>query len=278
MMRRARLVAGVMLILATPALSAQTPGAGAAAAAPADPTPWHVEFSVASRTLSEQRPINVYTPPGYASAAHTSFPVLYMLDGGLAEDFPHVVNTIDSLIALGAIPPVIVVGIENTQRRRDLTGPTTVASDSTIAPRVGGSAALRDFIRDELMPEIRSRYRCNGETAVVGESLAGLFIVETLLLEPSLFHRYIALSPSVWWNAGTLVRDAPDRVPAVAAARPTLFLASANEEQIVERTAALAATLRTTPGVTLYFEPRPDLEHGTIFRAMAPEAFVRVLR
>ena len=278
-MRRALLVSTVAWLLAGAGLDAQSPAAGVAAAAPAEPTPWHVALTLASHRLGEQRTINVYTPPGYASSPRTTYPVLYMLDGGLAEDFPHVVNTIDSLIALGAIPPVLVVGIQNTERRRDLTGPTVVASDSAIAPRVGGSAAFRAFIRDELMPEIRSRYRCSGETAVVGESLAGLFIVETLLLEPSLFHRYIALSPSVWWNGGTLVRDAGTRVSAVAAAGPTLFLASANEEQIVEGTASLAATLRTAaPAITLYFEPRPDLEHGTIFRAMAPGAFVRILR
>lgn len=56
-----------------------------------------------------------------------------MPDGGLDEDFPHVVHTVDSLAALGAIRPVIVVGIPNTQRRRDLTGPTRVATDSAIA-------------------------------------------------------------------------------------------------------------------------------------------------
>jgi enterochelin esterase-like enzyme len=49
-----------------------------------------------------------------------------MPDGGIDEDFPHVVNTVDSLIALGAIRPVIVVGIPNTQRRRDLAGPNRI--------------------------------------------------------------------------------------------------------------------------------------------------------
>src|SRR5690606_17105393 len=150
--------------------------------------------------------------------------------------FPHVTGAIDSLIRLGAINPVMVVGIENTERRRDLTGPTTVAEDSTIAPRVGGSAAFRAFIRDELMPEIRSRYSCSGEPGIVGESLAGLFIVETFLLEPDLFDLYIALSPSLWWNRGTLVESAGVHLESLDSSRRTLYLASADEAEIVAGT------------------------------------------
>jgi hypothetical protein len=118
-------------------------------------------FTIASKALGEPRHINVHTPAGYAGvysppglgvSAPARYPVLYMPDGGLDEDFPHVVRTVDSLIALGKIRPVIVVGIPNTERRRDLTGPTRVKTDSAIAKHVGGSAAFRRFIREELMP------------------------------------------------------------------------------------------------------------------------------
>jgi len=89
---------------------------------------------------------------------------------------------------------------ENILRRKDFTGPTTVAKDSTVAPRTGGSAHVRRFIREEFTSEVRRHYRCPAETAIVGESLAGWFVVETFLLEPDLFRRYIAISPSLWWN------------------------------------------------------------------------------
>ena len=265
--------------LAPAPLVGQTVGATVsvpAPAPPADPIPVHTTFVVHSRPLDEDRTINVYTPP-LRAPGDTLRPVLYMLDGGLAEDFPHVATTIDSLIRLGRIAPVLVVGIENTERRRDLTGPTSVGSDSAIALHVGGSAAFRAFLRDELMPEVRARWRVSGERAIVGESLAGLFIVETFLLEPGLFQRYIALSPSVWWNGGELVRTAGPRAAELPGGR-VLFLAAANEEQIAGGTASIAAALRAAaPALTLYYEPRPDLEHGTIFRALAPVAFVRTL-
>lgn len=273
-----RVIRFVALLVATTApLAGQS--AGAAEERPADPVPVHTAFAIESRAVGEIRTINVYTPPGYESSPRTAYPVLYMPDGGIGEDFPHIVNTIDSLIALHAIRPVIVVGIENTQRRRDLTGPTIIAADSAIAPRVGGSAAFRQFIRDELMPEIRQRYRCTDETAIVGESLAGLFVVETFLLEPALFRRYIALSPSVWWNGGALVQSAPPRVAALGRDQRTLFMASADETAIAAGTSALAATLRAAapPSLTWYYEPRPDLHHDTIFRAMIPAAFAKLL-
>ena len=251
----------------------------ARASTPPDTIPKHETFTIASRELGEVRTINVYTPPGYA-AARRAFPVLYMPDGGLAEDFPHIVATVDSLVRLGRIGPVLVVGIENTERRRDLTGPTTVKTDSAIAPHVGGSAAFRRFIRDELMPEIRKRYRSTDETAIVGESLAGLFVVETILVEPALFRRYIAFDPSVWWNAGELVRTAQDRLPPLAGSKHRLYFASSKEPSTSGVTARLAAMLkvRAPPALTWYYEPRPDLEHGTIFRALAPGALARVLK
>jgi len=107
------------------------------------PVPAHDTFTVASGALGESRRVNVHVPAGYRASPAARFPTLYMPDGGLDEDFPHVVNTADSLIALGAIRPVIVVGIPNTERRRDLTGPTRFAADSAIARHVGGSAAFR---------------------------------------------------------------------------------------------------------------------------------------
>jgi len=236
-------------------------------------------FTIDSKILGETRRINVYTPPGYAAQPGARFPVLYMPDGGMAEDFPHVTATVQSLATEGAIRPFLVVGIENTERRRDLTGPTEVEADRKIAPRVGGSAAFRKFIREELMPQVRARYRTADGTAIVGESLAGLCIVETFLLEPDLFDTYIAISPSLQWNHGALARDAGERLQALRGMEKTLYLTSADEEDIVRNTGLLAQALRAAalPGLAWFYEPRPDQHHDTIYLAAAPQAFRRVL-
>ena len=268
-----RLGALAALVLCAAPLAAQsTPSA--------DPVPVHDTFTVESPSLGEARPINVYTPPGYHEAHAVRFPVLYMPDGGIDEDFPHVVTTVDSLIALGAIRPVLVVGIPNTQRRRDLTGPTRVAADSAIAPKVGGSAAFRRFIGDELVPAVQARYRVTDERAIVGESLAGLFVLETFLDEPTLFRHYVALDPSVWWNAGAVVDSAPARLAVLPAGPRTLFLATSNVAEIADGTSRIAALLESLspPGLAWQYTPRPDLTHATIFRAVGPSALASALR
>ncbi|MEO6594147.1 MAG: alpha/beta hydrolase-fold protein [Planctomycetota bacterium] len=244
-----------------------------------DPVPAHATFTMQSSAVGEQRRINVYTPRAYAAAGTDRFPVLYMPDGGIEEDFPHIASTIEALIDAGTIPPMLVVGIENTERRRDLTGPTTVASDREIAPRVSGSARFRAFIRDELVPEIERRYRCNAQRAIVGESLAGLFVVETLLSEPKLFDRYIAVSPSLWWNGGALVHDAAQHLAAAEGLDLRLFLTSADEADIIKTTGELAGLLTQHAPKTLawVYEPMPTEHHDTIFRAAKVKAFERVL-
>ncbi len=187
-------------------------------------------FTIESTALGETRRINVYLPPDYSKTPIRRLPVLYMPDGGMAEDFLHVAGLVQISAANGTMRPFILVGIENTQRRRDLTGPTESAEDRKIAPQVGGSAAFRRFIRTELMPAVAARYRTTRETAIIGESLAGLFIVETLFVEPDLFDTYIAFDPSLWWNNESLVKAAAGRLPALGRRPRTLYFASSSDD------------------------------------------------
>lgn len=241
----------------------------------ARPLPPHASFDIHSAVLKETRHINVYTPPGYDAHAHTRYPVLYMPDGGMQEDFPHVARDVDSAIRAGQMRPMIVVGIENTQRRRDMTAPTRVASDRKIAPHVGGAAAFRAFIATELMPDIRRRYRTNGRTAIVGESLAGLFVMETFFAQPQLFDTCIALSPSLWWNDEALARSASARLQHWPGLHRTLYFASASDDVIGDALDLLQRALRTQApeGLTWYYQPRPDLHHRDIYRRLSPSVF-----
>ncbi len=267
------------LLPPTVPLQAQGVSHGASPPAPVA-VPAYETLTVSSRALGESRSVNVYAPPAYRLSDSVRLPTLYMPDGGLDEDFPRVATTVDSLIAAGAIRPVILVGIPNTERRRDLTGPTRFASDRAIAPRVGGSAAFRRFIRNELLPAVRARYRTTDERAIVGESLAGLFVVETFLADPSLFDHYIALDPSLWWNGGAVVDAASARLTALDEQSRTLYLASSDVPDIAAGTARLAKVLGAASrrGLTWRYLPRPDLTHATIYRALGPEALAGALR
>jgi predicted alpha/beta superfamily hydrolase len=223
-------------------------------------------FLIQSQVLHEERRINVYAPPAYAASPDVRLPVLYMPDGGIAEDFLHVAGLVQVLTGNGTMRPFLLVGIENTERRRDLTGPTENEEDRKIAPRVGGSANFRAFLRDELIPSIEKRYRTTSERAIVGESLAGLFIVETLLLEPSLFDTYIAFDPSLWWNDEKLVKQAG--VP--AATQKRLYIAMSSDGSIA---AARRLTKSLSRRLRVWSHHMPEEKHATIYHPAALRAF-----
>ena len=264
---RPHLVAAFVLLLASPS-AAQVVPEGRTALSIGD------TFTLRSEVLGETRRINVYAPAGYAASDALRLPVLYMPDGGLHEDFLHVAGLVQVASLNGTMRPFLLVGIENTERRRDLTGPTAVASDREIAPRVGGSAAFRAFLRDELRPVVDSLYRTTDETALVGESLAGLFVVETLVVEPGLFDTYVAIDPSLWWDGGRLAAEAAARLGGRPLAGKTLYLATSGEGggEVAER---LAVALRAggPGGLGVHHVPMPAERHHTVFHPAALAAF-----
>lgn len=266
------------LLLLTLLLCVVAPAAGAASAGPVpEAVPIHIgeSFIIPSAMLDEPRRINVYTPPGIA--AGDSLPVLVMPDGGTAEDFLHVAGLVQISVANGTMRPFLLVGIENTERRRDLSGPTDSEEDRKMAPRVGGSQAFRDFIRGELLPEVRRRYLTTGETAIVGESLAGLFVVETFLLEPDLFDTYVAFDPSLWWNDGHLVQEAAALLGRQDRRGKTIFVAVSGNGDVDDTVRlfgeALAAAAAAGAGFRHHFAPMPQETHRTIYHPAALQAF-----
>src|SRR3954465_589314 len=80
-----------------------------------------------SKVLAEKRTINIYLPAGYDAADTVKYPVIYLLDGSLDEDFLHIVGLVQFLNFpwVNILPKSIVVGIANVDRKRDLTFPTT---------------------------------------------------------------------------------------------------------------------------------------------------------
>lgn len=231
-----------------------------------DEIPMHETLTIHSEVLDETRVINIWVPADYTKNTD-SLPVLYMPDGGIEEDFPHIANTLSQLIMAKKIPATILVGIENTQRRRDLTGLTEVAKDKEIAPVVGGSAKFREFIKSELIPVINQKYRTTAEKGIIGESLAGLFVTETLFLEPELFDYYIAFDPSIWWNNNELVRIAKDDLAKLPTAEKRFWFTGSKD--LSEETKALAKILETTkhPSLKWNYSDEPKEMHNTIYRA-----------
>nr|WP_314606436.1 alpha/beta hydrolase-fold protein [uncultured Janthinobacterium sp.] len=268
------------LLLSCPFHLATAAPAATATSSAATPLVIGESFSIDSQALQEKRHINVYMARAWDTPPDAPLPVLYMPDGGVAEDFLHVAGLLQVSVANGTMRPFMLVGMQNTQRRRDLTGPTDSAEDRKIAPVVGGAAAYRAFIRDELMPEIKRRYRTTGETAIVGESLAGLFVVETYLLEPQLFNHYLAFDPSLWWNQGALPRQAATLMARGKPGKHSLYLAASSEAGIAIEVQRLAEVLQKQPPSSLqwHVEKMPEETHGTIYHPAALKAFRSVFK
>ena len=74
-----------------------------------DQIPAHDSITISSKFINEDRLINIWTPPSY-NGSTDSFPVLYMPDGGIKEDFPHIANTLAKLIEENKIPPLYFGG------------------------------------------------------------------------------------------------------------------------------------------------------------------------
>lgn len=248
------------------------------ASQPNDPIPEHETFKIQSKQVGEERVINVWTPENYKTSKD-ALPVMYMPDGGIKEDFPHIANTLAKLIKENKIKPLILVGIENTQRRRDLTGFTEVAKDKEIAPVVGGSEKFRAFVKEELFPEINKRYRTTSEKSIIGESASGLFVMETFFLTPEMFDNYIAFDPSLWWNNHYLIRTAKEHLTKFPSTEKRIWFAGSNAEDVSPYTKELSEIMKAEnlTNIKWKFSDEPKEKHTTIFRATKEKAIIWTL-
>ncbi len=272
---RAAGVAGVLvLLMACAGPGGNTRDASVTSEGEGRPVVIARSYTLESRVLKETRRINVWLPPGYTQG-QARLPVLYLLDGGEQEDFQHITGIAQLASLNHAMREMMVVGIENTDRRRDLTSPSSDPEDKKVAPTSGGSAAFREFLTRELKPWVESHYRTNGESTVIGESLAGLFIVETFLLQPKLFDRYIAVSPSLWWDQQSLAKASATRLQAHPAGPRALYLSIANEGSTMQEgvdTLVAALKAHAPAGLTWHYEPLHGEQHSTVYHPAAFQA------
>ena len=116
---------------------------------------------IQSKELSEKRILNIYLPEGYSQNDTTKYPVVYLLDGSADEDFIHVVGLyqFNNFSWINRVPVSIIVGIANSDRKRDFTFPTTIAEDKKRYPSSGNSDKFIRFIANELQPYIQNKYK-----------------------------------------------------------------------------------------------------------------------
>lgn len=197
--------------------------------------------TVYSNILQEKRAIYMYVP--VISDKTQRFPVLYLLDG--EEHFESAVAIAKQLS--GPLPDMIIVGITNTVRERDLT-PTHVEA---AAKESGGGGQFLQFIQQELMPYVNKTYPAAPYKLFSGHSLGGLTVINAFLNHTGMFDAYIAIDPSLWWDDKKFVKQAQSQLPAMKFNNKTLYLGFANNMQPgVDTTAVQIDTLNSRTLVT----------------------------
>jgi predicted alpha/beta superfamily hydrolase len=166
--------------------------------------------SIQSKILGENRKIWVHVPDGGGSQ---KYPVVYVLDGD--GHFSSVVGMIQQLSTINGNTmslKMIVVGIPNTDRTRDLT-PTHIDADpammmdSAFAKTSGGGENFIAFMEKELMPHIEAKYPTAPYKMLIGHSFGGLAVMQTFTHHTDLFNSYICIDPSMWWDKQKLLKQ-----------------------------------------------------------------------
>lgn len=108
-----------------------------------------------SKALGETRTVNVWMPPR-GGAPYGPFPLLYVLDGGIDQDFHHISGLAQLATIAGAFEAPIVVGIPTVRRRTELTSPPLDPRYRRPEDTYGGAAAFRSFVIDEVVPFVEA--------------------------------------------------------------------------------------------------------------------------
>ena len=187
------------------------------------------KLTIKSAVLGEDRVVLIRTPVGYETSK-ISYPVLYMTDGD--SHINHTASTIEFLTQNGRIPELIVVGVTNTDRTRDLTPVKSTQKNPAGElqfPTSGGADNFLKFFETELIPEVEKQYRVQPYRIFAGHSLGGLFAIHAMITKPGLFNSYVAVSPSLQWENDTELKRAEEFLKNQKELRATLFVSIGNE-------------------------------------------------
>lgn len=238
-----------------------------------------------SKVLNEKRILNIYLPEGYNSKDSIKYPVIYLLDGSADEDFIHIVGLVqyNSFEWINIVPKSIVVGIATVDRRRDFTFPTTIEADKKTFPTSGHSDKFISFIENELQPFIETKYKTAQSKTIIGQSLGGLLETEILLKKPTLFTKFIIISPSLWWDNGSLLNQNAEILNETFKQKTEIYIGVGKEgltptelPRVMEVDANLLSDkMKSTKSksVKVIFDYLPQEDHSTIMHQAVLNAF-----
>lgn len=217
----------------------------------------HNRHTINSAILGEERTVLVRVPSNYAQTDE-KFPVVYMLDAHPPQN-AMMAGIIEQQVWGGMMPEMIVVGIQNTNRTRDLTPTKTERGGG------GGDNFLR-FIESEVIPLIEKNYRTQPFRIFAGHSLGGLTAVYCFLTHPDMFNAYIAASPSLVWDNNFVINRAEEVFKTKRDYKKTMFLALGSEPQLQKGFDSFKDLLSRAKLKDFEYEFRqmPEENHGSV--------------
>ncbi|WDF60878.1 alpha/beta hydrolase-fold protein [Flavobacterium sp. KACC 22758] len=240
---------------------------------------------IQSKELGENRILNIYLPEGYNPKDAEKYPVIYLLDGSANEDFIHISGLVqfNSFEWINQVPKSIVVGIATVDRKRDFTFATTLEKDKKRFPTTGHSDKFIAFIEKELQPFIDKKYKTTESKMIIGQSLGGLLSSEILLKKPSLFNKYVIVSPSIWWDNGSIL-NIDSQILQENFKQPTEIYIAVGKEgltpteipRVMEVDANLLAEkiqASKSKNIKVFFDYFPNENHGTILHLAVFNSF-----
>lgn len=223
-----------------------------------------------SEILNEDRILEIHLPKNYEESK--TYPVLYLLDSYF--NFSHAVGTVEYLYLNRLIPEMIIIGIKNTNRNRDLTpnSPELSKEERERLKTTGGADNFIAFFEKELIPFVERTYNASPYKVIVGHSLGGLFNVYTFFKKPNLFNAYLTISPSLWYPSELISQEFGNVFNNPSELSETFYMTLANENKGTMRGNVLKLSgefenyknVHKDTGLRFKYDPMPEESHGSI--------------
>ncbi len=179
--------------------------------------------TINSTILGEERDLWVYLPRSAQNEDNNQiYPVVYLLDGnGHFRSVTGMIYQLSTVNGNKILPEMIVVGLPNTDRMRDLTPTHTEGT-------TGGGTAFLDFLENEVIPHVEANYPASQYRTFIGHSLGGLMAIEAMITRPEVFENYVAIDPSLWWDEQSVLHRAESALTERDFSGKSLFVSVAN--------------------------------------------------
>ncbi|MDW3651296.1 MAG: alpha/beta hydrolase-fold protein [Bacteroidia bacterium] len=189
-----------------------------------------------STILDEERKLWIYVPEGNDQSVFTKerYPVVYLLDGdGHFFSVAGMLRQLSTTNGNTVLPKMIVVGIPNTNRTRDLTPTKPEPGDDpfmnpAMLAHAGGGGKFLSFLEQELIPYIDENYPTEPYKILIGHSFGGLAVMNILQNSPELFNAYVSIDPSMSWHKQKLLQEIKQNDFGDAYRNRSLFMGFAN--------------------------------------------------